>query len=121
MQCYCGDALYQNLRADSGCTVRCSGDSRSICGGNYRLTVYQLSGPPIDVPSPSPSASSSASTSSTRPSSSAPAPSAVPSAVQTGVSYPPSASGTKWVWAHHMVGNVRLVFHASSPFPQGTS
>jgi glucan endo-1,3-alpha-glucosidase len=112
IQCYCGNSLYQNKKTSSGCTVPCGGDARSTCGGNYRLNIYQLSGVPVAEPetTTAPSTTSARpSTTSAKPSttavpssSSAPA----PSASVYGVKAPPSSSNAKYVWAHHMVGNV---------------
>lgn len=80
------------------------------------MNVIQLSGPPPVVTSSS-SSSVPASTTSSRPSVTTSAAPVFASAVQTGVANPPSASGTKWVWAHHMVGNVRPQYpvHAGGP------
>ena len=101
----------------------CFGGSSLTCGGNYRLNVYQLYSPSSTVTSTSttsvkPSTTSvKPSTTSVKPSTTSVKPSAttsvapVPSASQIGATGPPSASGTKWVWAHHMVGNV-------CPFPE---
>jgi glucan endo-1,3-alpha-glucosidase len=121
-QCYCGNTLDSSRQTSSGCSVACPGDAKSTCGGSYRLNVYQLSGPPPATTSVAPSTTSQKpsttvkpsttakpsttsvkpSTTSVKPSSSAPA----PAASVYGVKYPPSDSKTKYVWAHHMVGNV---------------
>jgi glucan endo-1,3-alpha-glucosidase len=133
IQCYCGNSLYQNKKTSSGCTVPCGGDARSTCGGNYRLNIYQLSGVPVAEPetTTAPSTTSARpSTTSAKPSttavpssSSAPA----PSASVYGVKAPPSSSNAKYVWAHHMVGNVSQHYigleligrHTRTPEPSG--
>jgi glucan endo-1,3-alpha-glucosidase len=134
-QCYCGNTLDETRKTTSGCTVKCAGDSTSLCGGAYRLNVYQVADAPGTVPSstsvkPSstsvkPSSTSvKPSTTSVKPSttSAKPSTSAVPSSTTApvasasvvGVKTPPTNSNTKYVWAHHMVGNVSLLTFVSS-------
>ncbi|KAH3690130.1 hypothetical protein DPMN_193431 [Dreissena polymorpha] len=41
-QCFCGDAFRFNLekRPESECNFPCRGDSRIMCGGIWRISVY---------------------------------------------------------------------------------
>jgi len=42
-ECYCGNALQQYSAVGfTGCNMPCSGNSSEICGGNSRLSVYNL-------------------------------------------------------------------------------
>lgn len=38
-QCFCSNTL-QQLKPATGCTYACSGDSKQVCGANYRMNVY---------------------------------------------------------------------------------
>ncbi|KAI8512191.1 hypothetical protein Bbelb_088300 [Branchiostoma belcheri] len=44
-QCFCGTAAeFARLRSSGGCNKRCKGNSKEICGGTWRMSVYVISG-----------------------------------------------------------------------------
>ncbi|KAG8881117.1 hypothetical protein FRB97_000169 [Tulasnella sp. 331] len=43
-ECYCGNSL-GDATLSTWCNGPCAGDSTSICGGTYKLSVYKASGP----------------------------------------------------------------------------
>lgn len=103
-ECWCGNSLQNNQGkkvADSECSSTCRGDgSKGRCGGDWRISFFStLSG----------SALSSAFGTTTSTSSSTAASTATPAPTQGGGSYTPTTnipgSGTKYVWAHFIVGN----------------
>ncbi|OCH94040.1 WSC-domain-containing protein [Obba rivulosa] len=97
-ECYCGDSFVNgggSSLAASTCSMACSGDSSSTCGGSWALSLYKESGS-ISAALPN-SASSSAS--SVAVPSSVPAPSSVavpsaPAASSVAISSVPAASPT---------------------------
>ena len=126
IQCYCGNTLDSSRATTSGCTSTCAGDSQSSCGGAYRLNIYQIASAPSTPTSTSARPSTTSikpSTTSVKPSSSA-APSTSTSSAPAasasvfGVKAPPSSSAKKYVWAHHMVGNVSTLTNCPNPADQ---
>ncbi|WWC71473.1 uncharacterized protein I206_105431 [Kwoniella pini CBS 10737] len=124
-QCYCGNSIDSTKKqsSETGCSYACTGNSALKCGGFYYLNVYSSSG---TIAITSSSAASTTSASSTSKSSSTTTSkassttsssfSASTSATTTsaaaaagssaiGAPNPPSATGTKQLFAHHMVGN----------------
>jgi len=46
-QCYCGNSTALNaavLKPDSDCNTACAGDNTVMCGGGWRLSMYDLTG-----------------------------------------------------------------------------
>ncbi|CAD6570391.1 MAG: hypothetical protein TREMPRED_005793 [Tremellales sp. Tagirdzhanova-0007] len=85
-QCYCGNTLDPRRRTnDSSCSTACSGDSSAICGGPSLLNVYALN-----------SGSTTGNTSFGT---------CIGCSAVLGAAPPPSAAGTKALYAHHIVGN----------------
>jgi glucan endo-1,3-alpha-glucosidase len=41
-QCYCSNSLQNANMVTSGCSTPCAGDKNIMCGGNYRMNIYQL-------------------------------------------------------------------------------
>ncbi|KAK8854700.1 hypothetical protein IAR55_003439 [Kwoniella newhampshirensis] len=101
-QCFCGNSVpaARKQATESGCSYACTGDSSAKCGGYYYLDVYALGGTAATSTS---KAAVTTSTSSAAATSSAPAGAA--GSVTFGVASPPAATGTKALYAHHMVGN----------------
>lgn len=91
-ECWCGDSA--NLApASDGCTSRCGGDPNTICGGGYRISIFQNDAlaPRAPASSASPSAtSSSARTTSTSPPTTSP--SATPTSTTSSRSFSSSLS-----------------------------
>lgn len=66
-QCFCGNVLVDGnpkANADSECNYACSGNSTEICGGYWRISIYQLSGGSSASSSAASSSSAALSTSS---------------------------------------------------------
>jgi glucan endo-1,3-alpha-glucosidase len=40
-QCLCGSSLVNPTPATSGCNMPCGGDKAAMCGGNYRINIFQ--------------------------------------------------------------------------------
>ncbi|KAL7410783.1 glycosyl hydrolase family 71-domain-containing protein [Mrakia frigida] len=40
-QCFCGNTLTASTAPSTDCNVACRGDAKQICGGAYRLNIYQ--------------------------------------------------------------------------------
>jgi len=116
-QCYCGSKLPASIKYADICQLPCKGNAKETCGGFWAMEVFELmkagADCPVQVPAvtnignnniviPAPTATvSPAQTTPLNPAKTttssivAPAPTA----------QPPSASGDRQVWAHHMVGN----------------
>ncbi|WVQ72136.1 hypothetical protein IAR50_001681 [Cryptococcus sp. DSM 104548] len=93
-ECYCGNTAPASTRKNSDnskCEYACLGDSTQKCGGAGNLGVYSLGSGSTSTTS----ASSTSTSTSSAPSSSA----------TSGVGSSPACSSTKYVYAHHMVGN----------------
>ncbi|WWC90609.1 uncharacterized protein L201_005545 [Kwoniella dendrophila CBS 6074] len=120
-QCFCGNSIDQSKKqsSESGCSYACTGNKALSCGGNWYLNVYS-SGATITTSSSvtSKAASSSASvskstsisssrtsTSVSSTSSAASSSAAAAASSVAGAPAPPAATGTKQLYAHHMVGN----------------
>ena len=46
IQCFCGNPaplLARHKRADTECDMKCPGDSNYMCGGRWKMNVYELS------------------------------------------------------------------------------
>jgi hypothetical protein len=44
-ECFCGNALFSQGRANEGeCNSRCAGDNNQFCGGSWRLNFYEING-----------------------------------------------------------------------------
>jgi hypothetical protein len=107
-QCFCGNSLDATKKvADSRCDVACSGDAKTLCGGNGFLNAYNLV--------PAPVSTSAVITTTVKPvsstSKSAPAPSGTApgciGACDAEIGAPAPAAGARAaLYAHHMVGNV---------------
>ncbi|WVW85518.1 hypothetical protein I302_107556 [Kwoniella bestiolae CBS 10118] len=117
-QCFCGNSVDQTKKqsSESGCSYACTGDKNQKCGGFWYLNIYSSSGT-ISVSSAvtsttststtskassvsTTSKSSSTSTTATSTTSAGPVASSA-----IGAPSPPAATGTKQLFAHHMVGN----------------
>jgi glucan endo-1,3-alpha-glucosidase len=102
VECWCGNSLNNGQGkkvADSECSSACGGDgSKGRCGGDWRISFFSsLTGNALtSVFDPSTTTTTAAAT---------PAPTTNPG----GGSYTPTTSipgsGTKYVWAHFIVGN----------------
>ncbi|WVQ80186.1 hypothetical protein IAT38_002291 [Cryptococcus sp. DSM 104549] len=118
-ECWCGNSLDSTkLDTDAKCSMTCTGDSSLKCGGDTRLSVYCISncGTSTSTSSTSTSkASTSTSTTSTSTTKASTTTSSTTSTTSTaatasasnvnGAPSIPSTSGTKYLYAHHMVGN----------------
>lgn len=112
-QCYCGQAL-DNVAsgvgatlATSACSVACAGDKTQMCGATDVMQLFELASPgAAGAASSAPASAASASGAAT----SAPASPAASGAGTAVTAAPaaPSSAATKYVWAHHMVGNTEL-------------
>lgn len=40
-ECYFGNTLAPTSTTTNGCDMTCSGDGTEICGGNYKMNVYE--------------------------------------------------------------------------------
>jgi glucan endo-1,3-alpha-glucosidase len=114
LECWCGNTIASTVEfsADSECDVPCSGNSSEMCGGGFRLDVYQLvssaNGDCETTTSPTstldpannivlPTGTTSTGTAATT---------TPTGAVETASPNVPSSSDDHAVYAHHMVGNV---------------
>lgn len=81
-ECWCGSTFSANPASD-GCTSRCGGDSGTVCGGGYRINVFQNDAlVPKSTSAPASSSSStpsSSSSTSVRPSTTSSTSTAAPS------------------------------------------
>ncbi|WRT68503.1 uncharacterized protein IL334_005479 [Kwoniella shivajii] len=115
-QCYCGNSIDSSKKqsSETGCSYSCTGTTTLKCGGFYYLNVYSSSGTIVttssstsmsktSTSSSSASTSKSASTSASASSTSSAAGAAGSSVI--GAASAPKATGTKQLFAHHMVGN----------------
>lgn len=101
-ECWCGNSLQNNQGkkvGDSECSSTCRGDgSRGQCGGDWRISFFStLTGSALSSAfGPATTVTTTAAATTT------------PTAPQTG-SYTPTipipGSGTKFVWAHFILGN----------------
>ena len=44
-QCYCGEEPVGPISSEGDCDMECAGDSRFLCGGEWRNSVYHTSIP----------------------------------------------------------------------------
>ncbi|BEI83325.1 hypothetical protein CcaverHIS002_0311930 [Cutaneotrichosporon cavernicola] len=108
-QCYCARQLASFDSSDQ-CTTPCPAAADEFCGGPAAIMLYRPdaaasaggSGAVGAVPTSVASSVASASTSAP------PAPTATNSNIVTTQAPVPSSSATKYVWAHHMVGNTEF-------------
>ncbi|ODN90837.1 hypothetical protein L198_06154 [Cryptococcus wingfieldii CBS 7118] len=99
-ECYCGSTGPASSRKnsdDSKCLYACKGDSTQKCGGAGNIAIYSISASTISAATTSTSTSATVSTTSTG--------TAPSSSSTSGVGSNPACSSTKYVYAHHMVGN----------------
>ncbi|ODN83711.1 hypothetical protein L202_01805 [Cryptococcus amylolentus CBS 6039] len=99
-ECYCGSTGPASSRKnsdDSKCLYACKGDSTQKCGGAGNIAIYSLSASTTSTATTSASTSTTVSTTSTG--------TAPSSSSTSGVGSNPACSSTKYVYAHHMVGN----------------
>jgi glucan endo-1,3-alpha-glucosidase len=103
VECWCGNSLLNGQGkkvAESECQTPCGGDgTKGKCGGDWRISFFSsLTGTALT------SAFNTATTTATSTSTTTPIPTNTP-----GGSYTPTinipGSGTKYVWAHFIVGN----------------
>jgi len=106
VECWCGNSLLNGQGkkvAESECQTPCGGDgTKGRCGGDWKISFYSsLTGNALTTAFSTVSTTASTSTST---STAVPVPTNAP-----GGSYTPSinipGSGTKYVWAHFIVGN----------------
>ncbi|OCF75909.1 hypothetical protein I204_03206 [Kwoniella mangroviensis CBS 8886] len=110
-QCFCGNSVDSTKRqsSETGCSYACTGDKTLKCGGFWYLNIYSSSGTisttsAVSTTTTKTTTSSSSSSTSFTASSTTSVAAAIASST-TGVASPPSATGTKQLFAHHMVGN----------------
>ncbi|WVR09514.1 hypothetical protein IAU60_006582 [Kwoniella sp. DSM 27419] len=124
-QCWCGNTLdISKQDSESTCTTPCTADKSYICGGPNRTSVYIAKGGIVPSPStttakPASTVATSSAASASRSASGSVSGSASASASGSssmsmiaaaasstiGVAAVPKATGTKALYAHHMVGN----------------
>ena len=82
-QCFCGPSLPKTMTTDNICSYKCAGNASEMCGGSWKLSVYnagfQLADGDAEAPSADESSSSASSSPSTTPSSAASVSTAAPS------------------------------------------
>ncbi|WWD02288.1 hypothetical protein V865_000327 [Kwoniella europaea PYCC6329] len=108
-QCFCGNSVDQTKKqsSETGCSYACTGDASLKCGGFWYLNIYSSSGTisTTSAVSTTKATSTSASSSTSTTATSTTSVAAAAGSSTTGVASPPSATGTKQLFAHHMVGN----------------
>nr|XP_018261580.1 uncharacterized protein I303_06018 [Kwoniella dejecticola CBS 10117]OBR83738.1 hypothetical protein I303_06018 [Kwoniella dejecticola CBS 10117] len=118
-QCWCSNSVDSSKKqsSETGCSYACTGNSALKCGGMWYINVYSSSGTiaitsssattsKTSTTSSSTSTTSKATTSTTTTSASATTSAAAAAGSSViGAPNPPSATGTKQLFAHHMVGN----------------
>ncbi|WWD19155.1 hypothetical protein CI109_103613 [Kwoniella shandongensis] len=104
-QCWCGNSVPAARKQSTvaSCSYACTGDKSETCGGFYYLDVYCLKNCPATVSTSTVKASTTSTTSSAAATTSNSSPAAGSSVL--GAAAPPAATGTKALYAHHMVGN----------------
>ncbi|OCF44040.1 hypothetical protein I317_02148 [Kwoniella heveanensis CBS 569] len=113
-ECWCGNTLdmSRKLSSTADCSTKCSGDATMLCGGTNRVGVYIAK----DGAGTLTTVASSATTTTSAAVSTSSSTSAVSTTTSTssqvgegsatvGVASVPKATGTKQLYAHHMVGN----------------
>lgn len=120
IQCYCGNSIDSSVTYDveSACGTPCGGNSTEMCGGNYRLDVYQFisaaetecNATTTAIPSSNnnivlPTGTGTTGKPTTTTITTSTGTTTATGAVVTGSSGIPSSSATHTVYAHHMVGN----------------
>ncbi|KLT44598.1 hypothetical protein CC85DRAFT_242261 [Cutaneotrichosporon oleaginosum] len=120
-QCYCAREMKSTPASASDCTSPCPGDAGETCGGATSLHLFELVGAGAGTgASASGAASNAASSAATTASATAAAAAgAAPPAVSgtgdavTQQAAVPASSATKYVWAHHMIGNTEFYTSAN--------
>ncbi|WVQ95055.1 hypothetical protein IAU59_002147 [Kwoniella sp. CBS 9459] len=107
-ECWCGNTLdmSRKLSSTSDCSTKCTGDATMLCGGTNRVGVYVAKdgAGTLTTVAPSTTAATTTSKSTSAVSTTSTASSSTGSAT-VGVASVPKATGTKQLYAHHMVGN----------------
>ncbi|WVF67574.1 hypothetical protein IAT40_002332 [Kwoniella sp. CBS 6097] len=105
-ECWCGNTLdmSRKLSSTSDCSTKCSGDATMQCGGTNRVGVYIAKDGAGTLTTVAPSSTVPTSTSTSAVTTTSTAQTGEGSAT-IGVAAVPKATGTKQLYAHHMVGN----------------